>query len=195
MRISGIITAAGLSSRMAPDHKLVMDINGQTLIQRSVESLQAFCDQIIVVTGAYPHEIHEALKHKPNIEFVHNPDYLTGMFSSVKTGLNFSRGDRAFILPGDCPYTTYEVCSRLLMTEGEIVIPTFDNHFGHPILLQKDVINELLKNQSFTTLRDFIDSRIVTLVPVNDEKILWDIDTQEDIRKARHHFKEGGSES
>lgn len=177
---------------MAPDHKLVMDIDGQTLIQRSVESLQVFCDQIIVVTGAYPQEIHEALKHKSNIEYVHNPDYLTGMFSSVKAGLDAAQGDRVFILPGDCPYTTSEICTRMLMTEGEIVIPTFHNRYGHPILLQQDVIEELLRNQSFTTLRDFIDSREVTLVPVDDERILWDIDTQEDIFKARHHFQRRG---
>ncbi len=188
MSITGIIVAAGKSSRMAPNHKMIMKLNGKTLIERSVNSLLPFCDRIIVVTGAFHQEITESLNGKEKVEFFHNPDFKEGMFSSLKIGLRASTSERILFLPGDCPFMDENVIEEMIEIQDDIVVPVNQGKIGHPVLFSSAVAEELLTESHFLTLREFIRYSDPTLVNVECESILWDIDTPEDYERAERYF-------
>jgi molybdenum cofactor cytidylyltransferase len=102
------------------------------------------------------------------------------MFSSVKEGFRHVQHDRFFFIPGDYALVNTKVYKILSDVSGDIVIPTYNGKKGHPVLINKSVAEELLKNQEFSNLRDFINYKGFTAVPVEDEGILIDIDTAED---------------
>jgi len=188
MPVTGIIIAAGRSSRMAPDHKLIMDINGKPLIQRSLESLLPFCAKIIIVLGSYPSDIIEALKAYPQLSLIPNQEDLNDMFSSVKTGLREALHEQVLFLPGDCPFTPKTVIEKMLMTEGDIIVPAYKGKTGHPLLLSEKAVNEILSDTSLRNLKQYLSKSKLTLVNTSSESILWDIDTHSDLHKARIYF-------
>jgi nicotine blue oxidoreductase len=79
-RVAGILLAAGEGSRLGQPKALV-EIGGQRLADRGVAMLRAGgADPVIVVTGA-------AQAEPPGALVVHNPEWRTGMGSSLAAGL------------------------------------------------------------------------------------------------------------
>jgi CTP:molybdopterin cytidylyltransferase MocA len=80
MRAAGILLAAGEGSRLGRPKALV-ELGGQTLAERGVALLRdGGADPVLVVTGAVPVRVHGA-------RTVHNPDWRTGMGTSLAAGL------------------------------------------------------------------------------------------------------------
>jgi CTP:molybdopterin cytidylyltransferase MocA len=80
MRVAGILLAAGEGSRLGRPKALV-ELGGQTLAERGVTLLRdGGADPVLVVTGAVPVRVHGA-------RTVHNPDWRTGMGTSLAAGL------------------------------------------------------------------------------------------------------------
>jgi CTP:molybdopterin cytidylyltransferase MocA len=78
--VAGILLAAGEGSRLGRPKALV-ELGGQTLAERGVALLRdGGADPVLVVTGAVPVRVHGA-------RTVHNPDWRTGMGSSLAAGL------------------------------------------------------------------------------------------------------------
>lgn len=195
MPVTGVITAAGRSSRMAPDHKLIMDIHGKTLIQRSLESLLPFCEKIIIVTGSNHQDITYAMSAFENVRLIKNPKPNEGMFSSVKIGLNQAKDTSVLFLPGDCPFTPADLIERMLKETGDIVVASYKGKIGHPLLLSGKAVNEILGDDSLLNLKQYLKSKTLIAVNASSEVVLWDIDTHSDLHKARVYFEkiEGGS--
>ncbi|MCR3955905.1 MAG: nucleotidyltransferase family protein [Gudongella sp.] len=192
MKVEGIIIAAGKSTRMYPKHKLLLDLNGKTVIERSIESLYDFCSRIIVVTGHNPQMIVESIGHMDNLEFVQNDKYEEGMFSSIKAGLLAAKGDRIFLMPGDCPFVGREVFQKMLSMEGDILLPSFEGVHGHPVLLSKDLAARIREDSSSVSLEEYIEKSKFSVVQVDDPGILRDIDTPEDYISALEYLSESG---
>ncbi|TFG83058.1 MAG: nucleotidyltransferase family protein [Erysipelotrichales bacterium] len=189
MLIEGVIIAAGKSTRMYPDHKPIMDLHGKTLIERSIESMLPFCAKIIVVTGYHAEQIRTILMKADYLELINNDSFEDGMFSSLKIGLSQSKGDRIFYLPGDCPFTDAEVYRKMLATEAEIVVPSFQGKRGHPVLLNRHAVLQLLENDRYKTLKEFIDETDLKIVETDSPAVLWDVDTPVDYAKALKYFE------
>lgn len=189
MPTTGVITAAGRSSRMAPDHKLVMDLHGKPLIVRSLESLLPFCESVIIVIGAYPQEIIEATQGFPQVRLVHNHEDHIDLYSSVKTGLReVGHGDVLF-LPGDCPFSRPDLIRKMIASEGDVIVPSYKGKTGHPVLFSEKAVHEILSDHTLLNLRQYLKKKPLTLVNSKDETILWDIDTHSDLHKARLFFE------
>ena len=179
MDIEGIVLAAGFSSRMKK-FKMEMLLDGKTLIERSVESLDKVCSRIIVVAGYKIERINEILKSYEKVELVFNKEFEKGMFSSVKIGISQIKAEKFFLLPGDIPFVNEDVFKKLLSKKGDIIIPVFQSRKGHPVLIDSSLINEILNEPEDSNLKLFIDKKGFTTVEVQDEAILFDIDTEED---------------
>ena len=179
MDIEGIVLAAGFSSRMGK-FKMEMSLNGKTLIERSVESLDKVCSKIIVVAGYKIERIKEILKSYEKVEVVFNKEFEKGMFSSVKIGISQIKAEKFFLLPGDIPFVNEDVFKKLLSKKGDIIIPVFQGRKGHPVLINSSLINEILNEPEDSNLKLFIDTKGFSTVEVQDESILIDIDTEED---------------
>lgn len=86
-RVAGILLAAGDGTRLGQP-KATVELGGATLAERGVRLLaDGGAAPVLVVTGAAPVEIAGTIS-------VHNPDWLSGMGSSLAAGL------RALVGPG-----------------------------------------------------------------------------------------------
>ena len=79
-KVAGMLLAAGDGSRLGQP-KATVELGGVTLAERGVALLRAGgTSPVVVVTGAVPVTI-------PGTRAVHNPDWATGMGSSLAAGL------------------------------------------------------------------------------------------------------------
>ncbi len=182
MAVDAVVLAAGLSSR-AGTYKMALDIHGKTVIERCIEGMYDICENIIVVGGYKLENIITILSKYEKVHVFFNKDYELGMFSSVKEGIRHVKEEKFFFTPGDYPLVSIEIYETLLRASGEIIIPTYGDRNGHPILINSNYISEILEENIYSNLREFIVSKEVTKVKVNSNSILMDIDTIEDYRK------------
>ena len=146
------------------------------------------------MVGGYKIEkLQEILKGYPQVEIVLNSRYAEGMFTSVKAGVGQVRGQKFFFSPGDYPLISPEVCRKLLAQKGQIVIPLFQGHKGHPVLFSAQIAKELLEMSDSSNLRDFIEQKGYQTVAVEDEGILIDLDTPDDYERILEHAKNAKS--
>lgn len=171
-------------------------INGKTLIENAVDTLKPFCNKIYVVVG-YNHQlIRNILKEYSNIEIIYNENYKKGMFSSVKMGINNIECKRLLFMPGDYGNIKYDTVKKILLAKGDIIIPSYNYKRGHPICIKGSLLKEISENSKFKTLKDFVNTKEITYVNVDDSGILMDIDTLDDYKKVLECIKyENSSES
>lgn len=191
--MDGVILAAG-TSRRAGTHKMMLDVGGRTMVEACAQTMLRFCRRVVVVGGYRIGDVARVLAGYSGVEIVFNPDYPSGMFSSVRQGVGHVRAGRFFLSPGDCPFVTAEVYRRLLNSRGEIAVPVFEGQNGHPVLMRARLIPDLLGG-GHATLRDFIRLKGFDAVPVEDPGIHLDIDTVDDYRRAMETHCRAGRES
>lgn len=177
--VEGVVLAAGLASRSA-GLKMTLPLGDRTVIERSIEGMYGIVSQIWVVVGWQAEQVQEILAPYDKVEFVVNRRFRAGMFSSVKAGLAQVRAPSVFLLPGDCPLIVAHVYRRMLAVAGDILVPTFEGKRGHPVLLRSALIPEILSLPDDSTLRHYIDRKGCVVVEMDDDSILYDMDTPED---------------
>ena len=215
VEIGAVIAAAGLSSRFGGRPKALAECGGRTFLRAVVDKCRlAGVDNIKVVTGHHKAEVEEAARAL-EVSAVHNPDYLDGMFSSVKTGIREMAGtDIFFVWPVDAALTHVQTLLSLITAwrnSGRnenslaVMVPAFEARTGHPPLFSGrcrdeiiawagdgglrgwmgSLMNEPSARALFTGRRPHCSDGPVTFVSVPDEGIVSDIDTREDLAAAR----------
>ena len=122
--------AAGEGRRFGgPKAPFVLD--DERLVDRAVRILrEAGCDPVVVVLGAWLGEV-------PGASIVVNPEWESGMGSSLRSGLR-SLGDeveRVLVTLVDLPGLTSEAVRRVLACDASLAVATYDGERGHPVLL------------------------------------------------------------
>lgn len=149
-RVTGVVLAAGLSSRSRGDvPKQLRKIQGETLVCRTARAaLASKLDQVLVVAGHRASAVGAAVAGLA-VEVVVNPDYAAGQSTSVKAGLSRldAEADAVLFIPCDLPYLDPETLDRLLevyaATGGPIVVPTFEDRRRAPVLLDRALFPEI----------------------------------------------------
>ena len=86
-KIHAVVLAAGRSSRMGGPNKLMAHFSGKPLIRQTVERVLASqASGTAVVTGHQAARIRDALQGL-EIGVAHNPDFASGLASSLKAGI------------------------------------------------------------------------------------------------------------
>lgn len=183
--VAAVILAAGTSSRMGAN-KLLVELGGEPLIRHAARAaLASQAGRVVVVTGNMAAEVRAALDGL-EVELVHNPDYATGMASSLRTGVKAIDGARgAMICLGDMPKLTALHLDALIHAfsaaddDRAIVVPTFERKRGNPVVWGRAhfaAIDALTGDVGARSLleRNLADVRMVAL---DDEAILVDVDT------------------
>jgi len=185
--VAGILLAAGSGSRLGQPKALV-ELGGETLAARGVAMLRdGGADPVLLVTGAVPVTIPEALA-------VHNPDWSTGMGSSLATGLsalNDSDVGAAVIALADQPLVGAEAVRRLIAAYRDgasVVVAAYAGQARNPVLIAREhwpAVIELATGD--TGARPFLRSRaeFVTTVECGDTGSPDDVDTAEDLARVR----------
>ncbi len=180
-----IITAAGLSRRRPPN-KLLLPLGDRTVIETTVENFVETAMGITVVIGYQREKIESLLAQHfgDRITIVHNPDYETGLASSVTAGLTnypgepdywcFCNGDKPFIKPATIEF----LLTELERQKPQILVPTYQDQPGHPTFFSADFTPKLLALTGDTGARDIIQrhGREVLFVPVDDDGVTLDMD-------------------
>ncbi len=195
---SAIILAAGRSRRMGEQNKLLLEIEGQPVLARVLAAFaEAPVNEIIVVTGMQ-HDRVSALVHRENrARAVHNPDFSSGMASSIRRGIRAAAPETAgyALCPGDLPLLSRDTVDRLCQafsaqTAPRIVAPTFNDQQGHPVIFGASFREALLDLEGDRGARGLLrsDEAPLTRVPVSDDGILQDVDTPEALNTVRRRI-------
>jgi len=178
MYIEGVVLAAGLSSRFE-GYKMSKEIMGQSMIEHTIKTMLVHVNQIYVIVGHNKDIIENLLKKYECVTCIYNPSYLEGMYTSFKVAARHVKSEKCFFIPGDLPFVKADTYKNLLMAEGSCRIPSVDHQSGHPILLDKSIV-DLMKDSDSLHMRAFLSNYEKTYVEVDDTGILKDIDTIED---------------
>jgi CTP:molybdopterin cytidylyltransferase MocA len=141
VKVIGLVLAAGGGSRYGMPKALV-DWHGRLLVQHAVDTLTAAgCSDVLVVLGAEAARVRSAAPDLPRT--VENPDWRTGMGSSLRTGLAALAGlaaEAAVVLLADMPGVTPEAVRRVTAPAGPaaLAVGGYDGRRGHPVLLGRD---------------------------------------------------------
>ena len=187
MKIGAVITAAGMATRMH-EFKQLMKIGGIPMAERAIRNFRAAgVDPILVVTGYRAQELEEELKGT-GVRFLRNPAYeTTDMFESAKLGLKEIQNscDRVFFCPADIPMFTENTVGRLMEETAPLVMPVSAGRTGHPILMDRSLIPQILGYRGEGGLKGALAALTVepVYVPVRDPGTLADADTQEEFCK------------
>lgn len=180
MSVEGIVLAAGFSSR-AGTNKLLLELGGQSILARCVETMSQVCRRVIVVGGHRYRDTEAAIAGLPGVDLIYNENYPKGMFSSVLKGIRQVRAERFFLCPGDYPLIQKQTYLDLLARDGTIIVPSYQGRSGHPVLINTRLVPAII-NGEHDNLRSFIKTNRPLLVEVDDPGILTDIDTMADYK-------------
>jgi molybdenum cofactor cytidylyltransferase len=192
-RIGAVVLAAGQARRMG-SNKLLMDVGGQPMVTLVLDQVRAAqVGPIVVVTGHEAEKVRAALSGRP-VTFVHNPDYATGLSTSLAAGVAALPADidGAVVCLGDMPRVTTRHIDRLIAAfnplEGRaIVAPTVDGKRGNPVLWAKEFFAEMRHVAGDTGAKHLIGEHADQLceVPIEDYGVLLDVDTPAALAEAR----------
>jgi nicotine blue oxidoreductase len=198
MRVAGILLAAGEGSRLGRPKALV-ELGGQTLAERGVRLLRdGGADPVLVVTGAVPVRVHGA-------RTVHNPDWRTGMGTSLAAGLRalgavapvhesaVAAGavGAAVIALADQPLVGPEAVRRLItayQNGASVAVAAYHGQPRNPVLIAREHWPAVLALATGDTgARPFLRAHpeLVTLVECGDTGSPDDVDTPEDLARVR----------
>ncbi len=187
-RVAAIVLAAGTANRYrAADPsiatKLVALIDGVPMVRHIVEAaLASRARPVVVVTGYAEAEVRATLDGL-TVGFVANPDYATGIASSLRAGLSAlpTKVDGALVLLGDMPGVTAPLLDRLIEAhradpDRDAVVPMHAGRRGNPVLLGRVLFGAAMELHGDEGARRLLVRAQVLEVDVTDRAVLVDVD-------------------
>jgi molybdenum cofactor cytidylyltransferase len=191
-KVHAVVLAAGRSSRMGGPNKLLAHFSGKPLIRQTVERvLASSVSGVGVVTGHQAARIREALGGL-DIGIAHNPDFASGLSSSLKAGVAALAYDAAgaLIVLGDMPGVSADDLDRLITAFRKagghsIVRATHDGKRGNPVLLPRALFGTVAQLEGDTGARHLIEAGLMPVVDVEiGEGAAIDVDTRDALESA-----------
>ncbi|MGH3759645.1 nucleotidyltransferase family protein [Actinophytocola sp.] len=139
MTVAGVLLAAGAGRRFGRPKALVR-YRGALFVEHAAGVLHdGGCAPVVVVLGASADEVR-ASATLPGSSLVDNPEWTTGMGSSLRAGLAALAGSAAvaaLVLPVDTPGVTSAAVRRLasLVSPDALARATYSGRPGHPVLI------------------------------------------------------------
>ncbi len=191
--MAAIVLAGGLSQRMGEHNKLLLEVDGQSLLRGCVGAvLEAGVGEIIVVLGHESDQIQAQIADL-NLPCVFNTEYQGGQMTSVQCGLNAISGSKqaVMICLADQPLIKANHIKQLITAfenlpdDKNIVVPMVDEKRGNPVIIHELVRQEVVHHGGNPGCRKFIDNHPeqVHWLQVNDVAFTTDIDTKEEFEQ------------
>lgn len=187
--VAGLVLAAGAGRRFGGP-KALATIGGERLVDRAVRTVRdGGADPVYVVAGAAPLAVAGAV-------VVDNPDWATGMGSSLRAGLAALPDDSEAVLVVlvDQPGLTAAAVARLLDSAGRtgpdtVAVATYGGQQRHPVALGRHHWREVSDRAvGDVGARPFLAAHpdLVTPVECGDVADAQDLDTAEDLESFQH---------
>lgn len=185
-----ILLAAGDSSRLPPD-KLLVDVGGRPMIERTLASLRASprISDVIVVVAPGGKQRYGWLK-AVDVHLVENPEPAKGMITSIRAGLSstWAKQRPFLLLPADVPFVPPSVITRvvvdLLTRDVRIVVPAYRGLGGHPGAFHASLADDFFRHGDRDGAREVLSRHREATLRINlpEPDICFDIDTPDDLR-------------
>jgi molybdenum cofactor cytidylyltransferase len=185
-----VILAAGESKRMG-EAKLLLPFGEKTIIETVIDNvIQSKIEKILVVLGSNREKIEQRIKNY-SLKITFNPDFRSGMLSSVHAGFQAlpEYAQAALVVLGDQPFISTSVIDNLIDAYGRtgkgIVLPVYKGERGHPVLIDMKYRIEVENLSPDIGLRGTVYNHPEDIleVEVKSQSILKDIDYIEDYKK------------
>ena len=195
-RLFALVPAGGESIRMGVN-KLALPLGGKSVLRRIIDELLASTiDRVLVVLGPVSHEQMNDIP-SPAVPII-LPSQTSDMRATLQAGLvaieeNESPADDDGIVValGDQPTIRRALIKRLAeayhQDPGKMVVPSFDDRRGHPIVIPWRIIvslRDLAADQGLNTIVRSNESSMRT-VEIEDPAILEDMDLPADYYALR----------
>lgn len=193
MSLAGVVLAAGRSARMGSP-KALLDFLGLPFAVRILEALEALeVKTRVVVLGPDAPRIQPALAGHDCV-IVENPDPEAGPIASLRgalCALQPLQPSAVLVWPVDLPHVRVTTVERVLeahrRTRAAIVIPTFGERRGHPVIWGSALFGELMESPAATRegARAVLHEheKQVVGVPVDDPAVVDRVNTPEDYER------------
>tara|TARA_Y100000758_G_scaffold10530_1_gene8005 strand:- start:987 stop:1574 length:588 start_codon:yes stop_codon:yes gene_type:complete len=189
MIISATILAAGGSSRMEDENKLLLPFQESLVINQVCNTiLNSGLKPVIVVTGFEHKKIEKALP-KSIDQIIHNPEWEDGMAGSIYAGMSIlpDTVDGNMIVLGDMPLLTTHTLKQLIeqfcVHEGkQIIYPVYSGQQANPVIFPRKYFSEILSSTGDRgckkVLKQYPDD--ATGISIDSEEVILDCDTKDD---------------
>ena len=199
--ICAIILAAGTSSRMGEPKQLLL-LNNKPLLEHVIQTvLAASFLEIVTVIGNEAEQIkRKIVMEDERFHWLINEKYLKGQSSSLQAGISHigKQHDGIMIFLGDLPFISAETIRKIFdagMTtlkeykDSFIIQPSYQGKRGHPVFFgnfNRDLFMNIKGDIGAKAIMKDISYR--KQLVVEDEGILFDIDTKETYEKAKQYL-------
>jgi CTP:molybdopterin cytidylyltransferase MocA len=211
--VNGLIISAGYSSRM--NHfKPLMDYQGMPFLLHIILKIFPICKDITIVTGyrseEVPEEMERLLSGKPKmnwlkvsaflpeewgkirnkLSYAFNPDFKSGMFSSLQTGLKAStQSDWTlyhFVDQPQIPAIFYAELVQQIDNSFDLIQPRFEGKRAHPILFNQKVKQLILDAAEDQNLKSILQNKSLKKKywDCSYPEVLIDFDTPADLAQV-----------
>jgi molybdenum cofactor cytidylyltransferase len=187
-RVAALVLAAGQSRRMGTTNKMLVELPEGPMVRVVVRAAaSARVTPVVVVTGHEHDQVAAALAGEA-VALVRNPDYAEGISTSLRAGLAAlpREVEAVIVCLGDMPEVQGRHLEKLIAAfdplEGrEICVPVHRGKRGNPVLFGRRFFDAMGEVRGDVGARHLIGefSEWVCEVPVDDQAVLVDLDTQE----------------
>ncbi len=192
-KISGIILAGGLATRMDGTNKAFLEIGGQRIIDRLIQTYRPLFNEIII--SARERESFQGLGVGVALDSFEARSSLTG----IHAGLRAATGQYAFVAACDAPFVNRGLVRALLgevSTDADVVIPLKEDGYFEPLCAVYSKaclphIEEQLGREDYKIINFFPNVRVkavpVSKLRLTDPQFLSfkNVNTPEELEETR----------
>ena len=201
-KVMGVILAAGNSTRMGKDNKLLRNIGDVPLIRNTaIEMLKSDLDSCSIVLGYQSDKVADVIKDL-NINLILNPLWKEGQASSLRAAINTldSTYSDLLIMLGDLPGIKSShinsIIEEHLLTDNrksKITIPSFKGQKGNPVIWGRSFFHDLSNLEGDVGGRTLFSEHpaAINILEMNDPWVVKDADTPEDFENFFKYKKQG----
>ncbi len=199
IKVGAVVLAAGQSSRYraaggVEATKLIAEVSGKPIIRRVVEAAWASRARPVSVVVGYARDRVEAALAGIPATIVVNPDFATGLASSLRAALSALPSDVAatLVLLGDMPHVDSALINRLIdafeaAPEAWAVAPLQDGRRGNPVLLAQPLFDQAMRlegDEGARRLLAGLDAGQIIEIDTAGSGASFDVDTPKDLTAA-----------
>ncbi len=189
--VCAVIPAAGRSSRMRSYKPFLSFDSKRTFIEKIIDEFIDFgCDEIIVVVNEdiYNNSWDSVLsKLDTKVKVIINDKLENERFYSIKLGLKeLNDNKNCFIHNCDNPFINQKILTTVFknkISEG-YVVPTYNNHGGHPVLISEPIINYIVSStEDNANFKDVINTFPSKKINIDTKDVLTNINTESEYQQ------------
>ncbi len=194
-KVSAIVLAAGLSSRMQGRQKLFLPYRNKTILEQVVtELLDSKASEVIIVSSPLTHDQIKAMP-LAGITLLCNPNHKQGMTTTIQHGVKVASVDNYgfMICLGDMPRITSQEYDDLLDQFSEkhrenpksILLPFYQGQKGNPVIFSSFYREAILTHPDMEGCRGIVqaNSAHLTKMEMQNYHVLVDVDTPGDYER------------